>query len=142
MKKNRFKEAFEELYNVDITEHEKVLKGFYKYLYVKADSYCFDVGNVSKEYDNDIKIGIERLAMVGTSVIADINVYEYYTSSSNNQYVKSLQNAIDIGNYTGANNIIKEDLHGTVQKKQIKFKINRHGDYFKYTVLSMKKIDY
>ena len=99
-------------------------QNFYKYLYVKADSYCFDVGNGSKEYDNDIKIGIERLAMVGTSVIADINVYEYYTSSSNNQYVKSLQNAIDIGNYAGANNIIKEDLHGTVQKKQIKFKIN------------------
>lgn len=142
MKKKRFISAFEELYNVDITNNLSLLKGYYKYIYEKPDVYCIDAGNVAKEYDNDIKIGIERLAIIGTTITADLNVYEYYTSSVNNQYVKDLENAINIGNFDGAKYIVKDSLHGTFKKRQIKFKVNKHGDHFKYTILSVKNIDY
>ena len=98
--------------------------------------------NSNNKDDNDIKIGIERLAIIGTTITADLNVYEYYTSSVNNQYVKDLENAINIGNFDGAKYIVKDSLHGTSKKRQIKFKVNKHGDHFKYTVLSVKNIDY
>ena len=142
MKKTRFIDAFEELYNIDITEKQNLLKGFYKYIYDKSNVYCMDVGNVAKEYDNDIKIAVERLAMIGTTITADINVYEYYTTSVDNKYVKDLEFAINSNNLEGAKFTIENDLHGTVRKRQIKFKINKHGDYFKYTLLSIKNIDY
>lgn len=142
MKKSRFLEAFEELYNVDIEENQNVLKGFYKYIYDQPQVYCMDAGNVAKEYDNDIKIGIERLAMIGTTITADINVYEYYTSSVDNTYVDDLEFAINSGNFEGAKYTVEKALHGKVQKRQIKFKMNKHGNHFKYTILSIKNIDY
>lgn len=142
LKKREFLKAFEELYDIDITENQNVLKGYYKYIYDKPEVYCIDAGNVAEEYDNDIKIGIERLAMIGTTITADINVYEYYASSSNSQYIKDLEFALNSNNFEGAKFTVEKELHGTVTKRQIKFKMNKHGDHFKYTVLSIKNINY
>ena len=78
LSKKFFINAFKELYNIDIEPDLYLLKGYYKYIYEKAYGYCLDFGNVAKDYDNDIKISINKLEMIGSTIIADVNVYEYY----------------------------------------------------------------
>lgn len=144
LNKTKFLKAFEELYDVNIEDDEYLLKGYYQYVYDQGTSYCFDVGNVAKDYDNDIQIAVERVAMIGTKITTDIYVYEYYVadSSSQNAYVNDLKNAITNSNYTGAEKIVKNNLYGTVTHKQLKFKINKRGNYFKYTIVSVNNLDY
>ena len=144
LRKRDFIKAFKELYNVDIEDDMYLLKGYYKYVYEKKQGYCMDFGNVSKDYVNDIKIGVERLAVIGTTITTDIKVYEYYTPdmTSSNTYVYQLENAIRNKNYTEAKDIVENKLHGKVSTKQMKFKMNKRGKYFKYTILSVNKLDY
>lgn len=142
LSENKFKEAFKELYNIDISDYTYLLKGYYKYVYERSNGYCLDFGNVSKDYDNDIKISIERMAYVGSVLTADIYVYEYYTPDSKSQSVKELENAISTKNYTGAQNIVKNKLYGKTTHKTIRFKINKKGKHFKYTIVSVDNLGY
>lgn len=142
LSQNKFKEAFEELYDVDVTDYTYLLKGYYQYVYDRTNSYCLDFGNVSKDYDNDIKVAVERMAYVGSVVTTDVYVYEYYAPDNENQNIKDLENAIATKNYTGAQNIVKNKLYGKVTHKTIRFKINKKGKHFKYTIVSVDNLGY
>lgn len=139
---NKFKEAFEELYDVDISDYTYLLKGYYQYVYERKNSYCLDFGNVARDYDNDIKVAIERMAYVGSILTTDVYVYEYYTPNSDNQDVKDLENAIASKNYNGAQNIVKNKLFGKTTHKTIRFKMNKRGKHFKYTIISVDNLGY
>lgn len=142
LSQNKFKEAFKELYNVDVSNYTYLLKGYYQYVYERSNGYCLDFGNVAKDYDNDIKISIERMAYVGSVLTADVYVYEYYTPDNNNQNVKDLESAISSKNYTGAKSIVKNKLFGKTTHKTIRFKINKRGKHFKYTIISVDNLAY
>ena len=120
-----------------------MLKGYYQYIYEKGYGYCLDFGNVAKDYDNDIKISINSLTKVGSTIIADLYVYEYYAVdvSSENENIKELENAIANKNHTGAKNIIENKLYGTIKRKEIQFKMNDRGKFYKYTILSVNNLD-
>ena len=53
-----------------------------------------------------------------------------------------LKNAISAKNYIGAKNIVENKLYGTVTHKQIRFKTNKYGKYFKYKIISVNNLDY
>ena len=144
LNKKKFIDAFEELYDVNIKEDEYLLKGYYQYVYDKGTNYCLDFGNVAKDYDNDVKIAVERVGMIGTTITTDIYVYEYYAAnqSLSNTNINDLKNAIETKNYIGAKNIVENKLYGTVSHKQIRFKTNKYGKYFKYKIISVNSLDY
>jgi hypothetical protein len=144
LNKKKFLDAFEELYDVNIKEDEYLLKGYYQYVYDKGMNYCLDFKNVALDYDNDVKIAVERVAMIGTVITTDIYVYEYYAAnqSLSNSNINDLKNAIASKNYTGAKNIVQNKLYGTVTHKQIRFKTNKYGKYFKYKIISVNNLDY
>ena len=139
---NKFKEAFEELYGVDVTNYTYLLKGYYKYVYERSNAYCLDFGNVAKDYDNEIKIAIERLSYVGSVLTADVYVYEYYTPDNENQNVKELNSAISGKSYNQAESIVKNKLYGKTTHKTIRFKLNKKGKHFKYTIVSVNNLGY
>lgn len=142
LKKENFIDAFEELYNADVKNYTYLLKGYYQYVYERSKGYCLDFGNVAKDYDNDVRIAVERMAYVGSTLTADVYVYEYYTPSNKDENVYDLENAIAAKNYTGANHIVKTKLYGKTTHKTIRFKINKRGKYFKYTIVSVDNLDY
>jgi hypothetical protein len=143
LSKKFFINAFKELYNIDIEPDLYLLKGYYKYIYEKAYGYCLDFGNVAKDYDNDIKISINKLEASGSTIIADLYVYEYYAvdTSSENENINELENAIANKNHVGAKNIIQNKLYGKISHKEIQFKINKRGKFFKYTILYVDNLD-
>lgn len=142
-KKNLIK-GFNELYDVDISNDLDYLPGYFEYLFVKNKGYCLYFNHVADEYDNDIRVAVERMAMYGTTVTTDVYVYEYYNSYSekDKKCVENLETSINNKDYNTASQIVKLNLKGTVTHKQLQFKINSRGNFFKYKILSSKKLDY
>lgn len=135
--------AFKELYDVDISKSYDYIGGYYKYVYISSKGYCLDFKRVADEYNNNIKIGVERMALIGTKISADIYLYEYYAESENEKKSEILlTQAINNKNYTQAKSIVENNLKGTVTHKQIQFKKNPSGKYFKYKVLLSKNLVY
>lgn len=135
--------AFEELYDVDISDKYNYLEGYYKYVYISGKGYCLDFKRVSQEYDKNIKVAVERMSILGTTITTDLYVYEYYASTNNEKYYeKLLEQAIDSKNYSQAKSITENYLKGSVTHKQLQFKKNTRGKYFKYKVLVSKKLLY
>ncbi|MGM9877187.1 MAG: hypothetical protein ACI33S_00925 [Bacilli bacterium] len=135
--------AFNEFYKLDITDKYNYLEGYYKYVYISSKGYCLDFKRVSDEYDNNIKIAIERMSILGTTITTDLYVYEYYASSTNEKYYENLLGqAIDSKDYSKAKTLVENYLNGTVTHKQIQFKKNTRGKYFKYQILVSKKLVY
>ncbi len=136
--------AFKELYNIDITNELDLLPGYHEYVYKKNGNYCFIYKNVGNDYDNEIKIAIEDMSMKDNTVTANIYVYEYYTNGLDNEKsnINILERYIENNNYSSANNVVINYLNGKVTHKQLKFKINNNGKFFKYKILSSKILEY
>ncbi|MBR4178930.1 MAG: hypothetical protein IKR57_06255 [Bacilli bacterium] len=138
-------DAFQELYNVKITQDIDLLPGFYEYVYKKGDKYCFNFANVGKDYDNQIKVAVEDLDIDDDKTIkANIYVYEYYTSDTDSEkaYISNLITDISNSDYTLANNIVLNNLKGKVTHKQLSFRVHNNGNFFKYQILQSKNLSY
>ena len=107
LSKDNFLKAFKELYDVDISKNLNLLKGYYKYVYINSKGYCFDFKNVSNEYNKDIKIAIDRMSMLGTTITTDVYVYEYFNiGNENDSAIKLLNKYINNKNYIEAKKIV------------------------------------
>ena len=145
MRTRRIIEAFEELYGVNITKDTEYLEGYFQYVSKNSNGYCFDYANVSYEYNNnEIYIAIDGIQAEKGVLTANLYVYEFYIMDSDSEInnVNLLKDAIDNNNYSLANDIVSNYLNGKVTHKQLEFKINNDGNYFKYQILSSKLIDY
>ena len=137
--------GFKELYNVDITDDIDYIKGYYKYVYQKGNNeYCFYFQNVNDAYDNELLIAIDRMSMMGTTITADVYLYEFYTSglSSEENLKQKVKTAITNKNYSEASSIVTNQLYGNVTHKQLQFEINKKGKYFKYKILKSILLNY
>ncbi len=136
-------DSFKELYNIDISKDLDLLPGYYKYVTNDKRRYCFNYKNVSLEYNNDIRIGIDNISIDDDIITARLYLYEYYimNTSSELSNVNTLENYIDNGNYSAASNVVKDYLAGKITHKELKFKINNNAKFYKYQILSSKKLD-
>ena len=135
--------AFKELYDVDISENYNYLEGYYQYVYLSGKGYCLDFKKVAQEYNKNIKVAVERMAMIGTTITTDLYVYEYSAITENEKYYENLlAQAIDKKNYSQAKSITENNLNGEVTHKQLQFKKNTNGKFFKYKILISKKLLY
>ena len=144
-------DGFKELYNVKITADIDLLNGFFEYVeQTGKNRYCFNFGNVGRDYNNEIKVAVEDLEYEEDEesdekyIIANIYVYEYYTSGTDNEktYIRNLTSYISNSNYSNATSIVENYLFGKVTHKQLHFKVNNNGLYFKYQILKSKNLSY
>ena len=145
LKRRYAEEAFDELYGVDVSSQLKYLSGYIDYGSINdSGSYCFNYGQILKEYDNEVKIGVERIAVVGNKITTDIYVYEYNNNKADDKIiaVKNLEAYIKNKEYDSANKIVTDYLHGKITHKQVKLKLNSKGKFFKYQILKVKILDY
>ena len=145
MKKRYATEAFNELYGVDVSNQLQYLPGYIDYASINSSgSYCFNYGQILKEYDNEIKVGVERIAVTGNNVTTDIYVYEYKNNNSDDQIlaIRNLDIYIKNKDFDSANKVVKNHLYGKVTHKQVKLKLNSRGKFFKYQILKVKILDY
>ena len=137
-------DSFEELYGVKIAKDIDYLDGYYEYVKSKSNLYCFNFGNVARDYNNEIKIMVDGLSVKGGIVTSNLYLFEYYTNDTTKEldYVSELENSIKYSNYNNAQDIVKNKLNGKVSHKQIQFKIKNNGKFFKYQILYSKNLDY
>lgn len=137
-------DSFEELYGVKITKDIDYLDGYYEYVKSKGNKYCFNFGNVARDYNNEIKILVDGISVKDGIVTANIYLFEYYTTETEKelQSIEELRMAIKSSNSLGATNIVKNSLNGKVTHKQLQFKINNSGKFFKYQILNSKNLSY
>lgn len=137
-------DSFEELYGVKITKDIDYLDGYYEYVKSRSNKYCFNFGNVSRDYSNDIKILVDAISVKDDIVTTNIYVFEYYTTETPKelQSVQELDIAIRNTNAPTAISIVKDQLNGKSTHKQIQFKINNQGKFFKYQILNSKNLEY
>jgi hypothetical protein len=137
-------DSFEELYGVNITKDIDYLDGYYEYVKSRNNRYCFNFGNVAKDYNNEIKVLVDGISVKDDVVTTNIYLFEYYTSETalELQYVENLKLAIKSSNSIEATNIVKNKLNGKVTHKQLEFKINNGGKFFKYQILNSKNLSY
>ena len=136
--------GFEELYCINITKELGYFDGYYQYVNVSNGRYCFNYKNVSKDYNNDIKLGIDGISVKDDIVTTNVYVYEYYTmlTSQERLMVSNLESYINTSNFDEAKKIVINNLNGKVTHKQLQFKINNNGKMFKYQILNSKNLDY
>ena len=136
-------DGFKELYNVDISKDLHLLPGYYKYVTFNNRKYCFNYKNVSLEYNNSIRVGINNLTKKDDVYYADIYLYEYYILNSDAEISneKTLERYIESSNYNEAKNLVNNYLAGRVTHKNVNFKIDNRAKFFKYKVLYAKNID-
>ncbi|MBR2138881.1 MAG: hypothetical protein IJ966_06300 [Bacilli bacterium] len=135
-------QGFYELFSVDMTPHLEFMTQFFEHVYESKGRYCFYFDSVVNE--NEIKVGVEKLSVMGDEVSTDIYVYEYYSNGfdEEKQIVSRLEAAIDNKQYEEARRITEKELNGNVYKKEMKVRIQRNAKFFKYQVLYSKKLDY
>ena len=159
--------AFKELYSININDNIHVEMSFknddgtitkidedhiiidfmlqYKdIIYKSGDYYCFAFEKVANMYDNDYKIAIKDISTDSSNIVkADVYVYDYYTSDVGEELtlVAKLKKYIKDSEITKANNIVINDLNGRVTHKELQFKINNSGNFFKYQLLYSNSLD-
>ena len=75
---------------------------------------------------------------------ATIDTYLYMPSFDSMEFSKIENNFIESFNaeeYSKAKNILINELYGEYKRKNIKFKINNNGKFFKYQIISIKTLD-
>ena len=137
-------DSFEELYGVKIAKDIDYLDGYYEYVKSKGNTYCFNYGNVSRDYNNEVKILIDGISEEDGIITANLYVFEYYTTDTSRelQYIEELKTAINNSNAVSAMKIVNESLNGKYTHKQLQFKINNDGKFFKYQILNSKNLEY
>lgn len=145
MREARVIEAFKDLYNVDITNDISLLPGYYKYVYKKGNNeYCFDFDIIGRTFDNTYKVGVERFAILGTTITTDVYVYDFYNDESDITKTKiaTLDSYINSKSWAAAKEVVENNLGGEVTHKQLRLKTTPKGKFFKYQLFSSKKLDY
>ena len=137
-------DSFEELYGVKIAKDLDYLDGYYEYVKSKGNLYCFNFGNVARDYNNEIKIMVDGLSVKDGIITANLYLFEYYTNDTIKELdgVEELKYNIKSSDYNKATDIVKNKLNGKVTHKQIQFKIKNNGKFFKYQILNSKNLDY
>ena len=136
--------SFEELYGVKITKDIESLDGYINYVTYEKEKYCFHYKNVAREYGNEIKLLVDGISVKEGIVTANIYLYEYYTSDTlkERENIEQLNAAIKRSSINDANSIVKNDLNGKVTHKQLEFRVQNGGDFFKYQILKSKNLEY
>ena len=136
--------SFKEFYNVDISNEYSLLPGYHEYVIKNGNKYCFNYRNVSNENNNQILLGIRDIFEKSGIITAKVYVYEFYSNETDeqNELINKLKDYISYSSYESANQIVENDLNGSVSKKELRFRINNAAKYFKFQILSSKKIDY
>ena len=85
-------DSFEELYGVKISKDVDYLDGYYEYVQSKNNSYCFNFGNVARDYNNEIKVLVDGISVKDNIITANLYVFEYYTTETSNEleYIEEL----------------------------------------------------
>ena len=136
--------AFKELYNVNILSDIDYLEGYDDYVTLTSGKYCFNFGNVAKEFNDDLAVGIEGISVRKNVVTANIYLFEYYITYTDEekQNVVALKSNIANSRFSDAISIVENNLNGRVTHKQLQFNILEEGKHFKYQILLSKMLDY
>lgn len=137
-------DSFEELYGVKISENIDLLDGYYEYVKSRGNNYCFNFGNVARDYNNEIKIMVDAISVKEGIVTTNLYLFEYYITDTPKelQAIDELNISIKNSNAPSAINIVQGVLNGKTTHKQIQFKINNSGKFFKYQILNSKNLEY
>ncbi len=142
----RVKEALEELYYAEISLNEFIgyMPGYIDFVSKRQDNYCFNFDKVSKMNDNEVLLGIKSMSVSDQKIVtADVYIYEFYSSGTDKEKsaVKTIKNYISRANYSGASDVVKNNLNGDVSHKKIVFRINKSRKYFEYQLLYKANIN-
>ena len=144
MRSNYVINSFKELYGVNIGLDIDYLQGYIYLVSYTTNRYCFNFEEVSNQYNNRIKILIDGIESKDKVIKANVYVYEFYDSDTEEErtLIYNLEKAIEGTNVSDANYIVEKQLNGKVTHKQFQFKINNNADFFKYQILSSKNLEY
>ncbi len=142
----RVKEALEELYYAEISLNEFIqyMPGYIDFVSKRNNDYCFNFDKVARMNDNEILVGIKSLSVSDQKIItADVYIYEFYSSGSDKELnaLRIAKNYISQSNYSGASDIVNNNLNGKVSHKKIVFRINKSRKYFEYQLLYKANIN-
>lgn len=136
--------SFEELYNVNISNEIDMLAGFHEYISRDGNRFCFNYRNISNENTNQILLGIRDFSEKSGIITAKVYVYEFYSNESEAQniLVDNIKKYVSQYDFDSSNKVVEDELNGTINYKEIKFKVNNKAKFFKFQILSSKKLDY
>ncbi len=142
----RVKEALEELYYAEISLNEFIqyMPGYIDFVSKRNNDYCFNFDKVARMNDNEILVGIKSLSVSDQKIItADVYIYEFYSSGSDKELsaLRITKNYISQSNYSGASDVVNNNLNGKVSHKKIVFRINKSRKYFEYQLLYKANIN-
>lgn len=140
MKENYFVDSYNELYNTDITKYLKDMTYYYKNIF-KKKNYCFYYPVVEPK---NIYLKFNSISSNDGIIEANIDIYSYMESFGSTDWSKSEGKFISLfknKKYYDAKNILMQELYGNYMSKNIRFKINNVGKFFKYQIISIKTID-
>lgn len=142
----RVKEALEELYYAEISLNEFIqyMPGYIDFVSKRNNDYCFNFDKVARMNDNEILVGIKSLSVSDQKIItADVYIYEFYSSGSDKELsaLRIAKNYISQSNYSGASDVVNNNLNGKVSHKKIVFRINKSRKYFEYQLLYKANIN-
>ena len=137
-------ESFEELYGVTITKDMDYLTGYYEYVKSKSNKYCFNYGNVARDYNNEIKLLVDAINVKDDIITANVYLFEYYITDTPKELaaVQELDLSIRGSNVANAIHVVEKTLNGKSTHKQLQFRINNGGKFFKYQILNSKNLEY
>lgn len=141
MSKLNFYTSIKELFGVEKDDYVSVLENT-NFITTRADA-CFDLSALDG-IDTASYVGVNSFSVDELGVITcNLYYYSIYTNEEgkeetvSNLLLKSLQNnELDKFNTTFEN-----DYNGVVENKIVKFKENPNGDYFKYSLISIKTLE-
>lgn len=140
MKEKYFVESYDELYNIDISSYLKDMTYYYKNIF-KKKNYCFYYPVVEPKI---IYLKFNDINYNNEIIDATIDTYLYMPSFDSMEFSKIENNFIESFNaeeYSKAKNILINELYGEYKRKNVKFKINNNGKFFKYQIISIKTLD-
>lgn len=140
MKEQYFIESYNELYNVDITKYLKDMTYYYKNIF-KKKNYCFYYPTIDPK---EIYLIFNNLSYNDGIIDANVDIYLYMPSFDSVEWGKieeRFKESLSAKKYYNAKSILINELYGSFITKNIKFKINNDGKFFKYQIISIKTID-
>jgi hypothetical protein len=120
------------------------MPGYIDFVSKRNNDYCFNFDKVARMNDNEILVGIKSLSVSDQKIItADVYIYEFYSSGSDKELnaLRIAKNYISQSNYSGASDIVNNNLNGKVSHKKIVFRINKSRKYFEYQLLYKANIN-
>ena len=136
------KEQRQKILNYQNREREKYKAEKYDVNNIfKKKNYCFYYPVVEPKI---IYLKFNDINYNNEIIDATIDTYLYMPSFDSMEFSKIENNFIESFNaekYSKAKNILINELYGEYKRKNIKFKINNNGKFFKYQIISIKTLD-